>query len=289
MLPRFSPFQVPKGLVLVLLALAARPAWAWGEKGHVIIDAIADRHLTEQARAGIREILGDRSIADGRLASWADEIKRSAHYRRIYPHNDRWHFVDIPFAAHSFDPERDCWHHNCVVQQLPRFVRILADKNSDPEKRKEALLFVLHLVGDLHQPLHCAERNGDHGGTLLTVEYPRHTDEELSLHFVWDENLVNAGIERRDLREYARDLDADITPEQISSWSKGHYRDWAWETHRVAVQSAYRDADGRELPASGTVILDRDYVRKNKEVVREQLRKAGIRLAKVLNDAFQPQ
>jgi len=286
MLPRFSPRLVSVWLVLVLVALATKPARAWGEKGHFIIVAIADRHLTDRARAGIREILGDRSIVDMRLASWADEIRRSAHYRRTYPHNERWHFVDIPFAAHSFDPDRDCWHHNCIVHQLPRFTRILADKDSDPEKRKEALLFVLHLVGDLHQPLHCAERNGDHGGTLLTVEYPRHTDDELSLHFVWDENLVNAGIEGRDLGEYARDLDADITPDQISSWSRGHYRDWVWETHRVAVKSAYRDAEGRELSASGTVILDKDYVRKNREVVKEQLRKAGIRLAKVLNDAF---
>jgi hypothetical protein len=287
MLPRLSCRLLSMWMVLAGVGFAARPAWAWGEKGHFIIVAIADRHLTGQARAGIREILGDRSIVETRLASWADEIKRSAHYRRIYPHSERWHFIDIPFAALSIDLDRDCWHHNCIVHQLPRFTRILTDKEGDAERRKEALLFVLHLVGDLHQPLHCAERNGDHGGTLLKVDYLGRTeDDQISIHFVWDENLVSEGIGRMDWREYAENLDADITPDQISSWSKGRFKDWAWETHQVAVNSAYRDAGGRELPAGGTVILDKDYVRKNKEVVKEQLRRAGIRLARVLNDAF---
>src|SRR5262249_58066038 len=126
--------------------------------------------------------LGERSIADRRIAVWADEIRRSARFRTLYPNNNLWHFVDIPVSADQLDPQRDCRNNDCVSARIGLFQKVLADRTVEREKRREALMFLVHFVGDLHQPLHCAERNGDRGGNLLKVTYLEDDDEGLNLH-----------------------------------------------------------------------------------------------------------
>jgi len=277
----------------VLLALllgcwaGAGTARAWGEKGHVIVAAVAEAHLNQKAKAGIHRLLGNRRISDTRLANWADLIKSSSAYQRKYPKNSSFHFVDIPVKEDSFDPARDGNGGNNVIEAIDRFRKVLRD-SGDATERKEALLFLVHLVGDLHQPLHCADRDKDRGGNLLKVTFVEDRSRGLNLHRVWDTNLVNEAMGDLEPLDYARRLDAAISADQQAGWQKGKVEDWANEAHKVAAEKSYRRADdGRTwLPKEGPVTLSQDYADANKVVVEGQLKKAGIRLALVLNEAF---
>jgi hypothetical protein len=270
----------------VLDSVTAVSAWGWGQEGHVIVAKIAEINLSKEAKAAIKDLLDGRSIADSRLANWADFIKRSAAFRKKYPNNNLWHFVDIPYDATEFDPAKHCKNKNCVIDAIERFKKVLADKEAKAVDRKEALLFLVHLVGDLHQPLHSAERNGDHGGNKLLVNYPGQDRHHPNLHQVWDTNLVRENLGDLTPLDYAWRLNMGIKSEFKDKVGKGTVKDWAWETHELAVKHAYRNADGEELPREGLVELDEAYVKKNKAVVRDQFLKGGIRLAKVLNDVF---
>jgi hypothetical protein len=271
-------------IALCLLATAAGKAGAWGPQGHVIVATLAEQRLTPKARATVRALLDDRSMTESRLANWADYIKRNRGYRRTYPNNDRWHYVDIPFDAAGFDRDRVGHKGDNVIDAIDRCRRVLLDRKAEAGRRKEALLFLIHLVGDLHQPLHCADRNNDRGGNLLAVTYPGDDRPRRSLHLIWDLNLVEEGLGALETAEYVRRLTTTITAAQAKAWGKGKAADWAWESHQLAVRCAYRDAAGKELPRTGVVALDKDYVKKNSAVVQEQLKKAGVRLARVLNE-----
>ena len=246
---------------LVLLAVlgGAGPVRAWGDRGHVVAAAVADLRLTDKAKAGIRDLLGERPIADMRLCTWADQIKRSALYKKKYPKNDLWHFVDVPFSAAKFDRDRDGQDGNNVIDAIER-VRKVLQNSTDKEDRKEALLFVVHLVADLHQPLHAAERDGDRGGNLVKVTFPGTDDPRLNLHRVWDVNLVDAVLGDLEPADYAKRLHDAITNEEAGRWQKGTAEDWVNESHQAAVDFTYRKADKTELPKEGVVELDRAYV-----------------------------
>jgi hypothetical protein len=272
---------------LALLAVGgdAGPARAWGDRGHVVAAALAEGRLTDRTREGVRDLLGDGSIAEVRLCTWADAIKRSALYRKKYPNNTLWHFVDVPFSAAKFDRDRDGRDGNNVIDAVERFRKVLKT-STDREERKEALLFLVHLVADLHQPLHAAEREGDHGGNLLRVTFPGTDDPKLNLHRVWDVDLAEAALGGLEPRDYAKRLQGAVAAEEAARWQKGTPEDWVNESHQAAVDVVYRKADKTELPRAGVVELDRAYVERGKPVVEEQLKKAGVRLAAVLNEAF---
>jgi hypothetical protein len=275
--------------MLSLTVLAAcggvRPAWAWGARGHVVAAAVAEARLTDKARDAVRKLLDDRPLADVRLCTWADQIKRSALYKEKYPKNDLWHFADIPFAEAKFDRDRDGRDGNNVIDAIERFRKVLKT-STDPDERKEALLFLIHFIPDMHQPLHSTERDGDRGGNLLKVTFPGSDDPRLNLHRVWDVELVEAALGGLEPLDYAKRLQSGITPELAAQWQRGTPEDWLNESHRAAVDFAYRKADQTELPREGVVALDRAYVDRNRPAVGEQLKKAGIRLAAVLNEVF---
>jgi hypothetical protein len=185
--------------------------------------------------------------------------------------------------------ERDGMGGDNVVSAIGRFRKVLAGPNAAANDRLEALKFLLHFVGDMHQPLHCAERNHDKGGNLVKVEFPGVARANLNLHAVWDVDIVDAVVLGMNPVEYGRRLDGGISDEQAKAWAAGKVEDWAWEAHLVAVRYTYRwkGPDSAALPLEGVVKLDKEYVAVNKPVVEEQLRKAGIRLAQVLNEAFE--
>jgi hypothetical protein len=272
-------------VIVLTVGWQAGPVRAWADRGHIVAAAVAEGRLSEKARDGVRDLLGDRSIADVRLCTWADEIKRSADYKRKYPKNDLWHFADVPFGAAKFDRDRDGPGGNNVIDAIERFRKVLKS-STDREERKDALLFLIHLVADLHQPLHAAERAGDRGGNLLRVTFPGADDPKLNLHRVWDVQLVDAALGGLEPLDYAKRLQAGLTAEETERWQKGTPEDWLNEAHQAAVDFAYRKADKTELPKAGVVELDRPYADRCKPVVEEQLRKAGVRLAAVLNEAF---
>ncbi len=270
----------------------ARRAIGWWDKGHAIIAAVAADRLTPRARAAVKDILKNDPTGHTLVAvsAWADTVRKTA-----MPETYNWHFVDIPLSAQppAYDAARDCRPTpagDCIIAALDRQVAVLTDKNESPTDRAEALKFITHLVGDLHQPLHCAERDHDAGGNAVKVTFLGATHEPApfqglwNLHAVWDGGMVDkTGLGRP---AYAQRLRNWIAIHDVAAIEAGTFIDWAEETHREAVNHAYRTANGADAfpTTDGTVGLE--YQVANIGVVDQQLARAAVRLAKVLNDAF---
>lgn len=268
-------------LLIASLSLGAMTGFAWGPAGHEIVGRIAAQHLTPATAHFLHDLLAagnvhaEIGIADAGFANWADFIRKDR------PQTAPWHYVDIPFDATQYDPARDCRQPGgCVVEAIAQCRRVLTDRQTNAAARIEALKFLVHFVGDIHQPLHCAERHGDHGGNLVWVHWPGAT-EATKLHAVWDMNLIEKTLHDRNLTaaELADQFNHAVTPSQIQAWTAGTPADWAWESHRLAVNEIYAT-----IPESDHVQpLDDAYIAKSQRLVAEQLTKAGVRLADLLN------
>lgn len=281
--------------VLMMLWLAA-PAAAWGPQGHKVVALIARAHLQPAVRAQVEALLAadaDPLIAHDIAAEsiWADVYRSAskAHERAT----GKWHFMNLDLRRPNL--AWACYHFpklapaqpasagpadDCVMHKIEQFERELRDSATRPQERLLALKFLLHLVGDLHQPLHVGDDH-DRGGNELSVRLP---DGELrNLHAAWDSYFV----ERldRDAARLAARLDAQITPEQRRLWQRGNPQDWAWESWRIARDEVYA-----RLPApSGDIYqLDAAYEANAERVAAMQLQKAGLRLALLLNRALHP-
>jgi hypothetical protein len=267
---------------VLLAAWAATPARAWCNDGHRVVGYLAEERLTPAALAVVRQLLGPAAhLSDYDVASWADDVKQSR------PETRPWHYVNIPLEAAGYDAARDCAHGDCVVTRVEMLARLAGDRGKSDAERGEALRFLVHLVADLHQPLHCAERANragvrDKGGNLRTVLVPGQ-DAPTNLHAVWDTSLVMEAEGVEDAITYAQRLGRSIRPDDARRWEKGTVTSWADEAHRVAADAVYRgvNADGpaRELSA--------EYRAAGVRVVDEQLRRAGVRLAAILNRSLE--
>jgi hypothetical protein len=256
-------------IVLALVSLigtlsAAIRAYAWGPEGHKVIALIAERNMLPTALEQTRVILGGESLED--VANWADHIKRERRYTA------RWHYIDIPLDASTLDLVRECPHGACVLVRAEQYLAILESPRADQTDKAEALKFVVHFVGDLHQPLHC-ENDDDEGGNLFRVMWHGHPDE---LHWVWDSGLIE-DIDR-DPESLAEELERGITRKDRAAWDQGNIDDWVLQSHRLARTVAYRDL-GDERPP----IIGRRYDREVDPVVELQLERAGVRLAYLLD------
>ena len=265
-------------LISALLVAVLMPVQllGWGGKGHRIIADIAYSRLTPQARKNVELLLGYEGLAS--ISTWADDIRRQRD--ETYD----WHFVDIPGAANGFNEQRDCFHpwekhsgartdhHNCAVDRVQMFSRVLANPAAPRRQRVEALKWVVHLVGDLHQPLHAIE--DAHGGNDMKLPVfgnPQCGEHECSLHGVWDSELLeHAGLSER---EYVLRLQELIRTEHLDRNAGGSPADWANESHEQARTII------NHRPAS----VDQAYYDANIHLVNERLALAGVRLAALLN------
>jgi hypothetical protein len=195
-------------------------------------------------------------------ANWADEI------RDARPQTGPWHYVDVPLQAGSYHAGRDCAGGDCVVAQIDRDRRILADRKAGTAARTEALRFLIHFVADLHQPLH-AEDNGDKGGNQVRVRIGR---MRANLHKVWDHDVV-LPLEGSAL--------GPVSPAQRRDWASGTPARWANESHAIAREHIYPPLWGAR-----DVQLPRDYGLREAPLVRILLSKAGTRLAWLINTAL---
>lgn len=266
-----------KAVALVAaLACCATTCFGWGEEGHRLIVRIAESRVTPAVAAQIQATLNPgESLED--LASWADEIRQSR------PETANWHFVDIPLNSAGLDMSRDCPQGNCVIAKIEEFSSQWQNPALSQAKRREALLFLVHFVGDLHQPLHC-ENNNDKGGNEVPVEFQGLQNEasHTNLHALWDTGLFRT-LPGED--ELLAILEQDITPELAAAWGSGTVEQWAGESFVLAQSTAYG-----VLPtvAKGeTVHLSSWYSLMAQPVVEEQLEKAGVRLAAILNTKAQ--
>jgi hypothetical protein len=241
--------------------VAAPPALAWGPEGHEVVALIAMRHLTPAASDEARRLLaveGAPDIAAG--ASWADE------HRHSHRGTGSWHYVDIPLDAAGYDAARDCPACACVITKIVEFAAELADRSVSDAKREVALKWIVHLVGDVHQPLH-DEDHRDRGGNDVRVTWAGRTT---NLHHVWDSDLVR--VAGRNPEELTEQLDSNAP----AIATDGAPADWANEAHALAP-GAY------SLPYSHRLGRRSRYVRRKVPVVELQLERAGLRLAALLN------
>ncbi len=257
-------------LILCLPLVCAPPeqAAAWGASGHSIVAEIAQRRLTPDALREMKALLGGE-ISLASIASWADSVEV------VRPETINWHFVNIPFEARSYEPDRDCKQTSrgdCVVNAIGRFTMTLADRTAPNAKRAEALTFLVHLVADVHQPMHCINRN-DAGGSMTQVEF---FDTPMSLHAVWDFAILDKHT--YDWGQIVREVESDELPRLDARVLPGQPEDWALESHEAAVKYGYA------LPPD--LKLADAYYRQSLPVVSHRLALAAARLALLLNEAL---
>lgn len=267
-------------------------ALAWGGEGHEIVAALARGYLTPQVREKVDQMLAtdqDTLTAHDMLSesNWADR------YRSDHKETGEWHYVDIELdhpdlkeACFGF-PVADSVAsqgaaHDCVVNKVSEFTRELASPATPAGERLLALKFLLHFVGDMHQPLHDVD-NHDKGGNcvLLSLGGPR----QVNLHSYWD-TVVVQGL-GDDSRAVAETLAHRITSENKADWEKGDPASWALEGFRVAQSVVYTIGSKPGCASDPTPIgLPPGYDTTAREVAAVQLEKAGVRLAAILNRAL---
>jgi hypothetical protein len=250
--------------VLIPALLIPGHALAWAPEGHQIVAAIAERELDPKARAAVASLLGnpDIMVLD---SSWADEIRQQR------PETTSWHYVNIEVGSGGYNAAQDCGDANCVVAQIGRDEKILSDPHASKDAKAEALRFLIHFVADLHQPLHAADRNDKGGNDEL---FRRH-GKRVSLHQIWDQEVV-AALGNNSLH-VAAEVDASLTPSEKAQFAQGTVEDWTNESFDLAEREIYAHLPER---------LPEDYAQKESVIARQQLARAGIRLAAILNRIF---
>jgi hypothetical protein len=253
---------------LVVVLASVGQVGAWGCFGHIVIGQIAADALTEPTRSGVAELLQGRSLAE--VSCWADEVRHSR------PETKRWHYVDIQRLTTTYDPRRDCAptpEGDCLVAAIFRSISTLKHTSKPQADRAEALRFLVHLIGDLHQPLHTADDH-DRGGNEIAVTF---LGSKENLHAVWDATLINALlVAEPDLSDRLRK-----TAQHMKPPTKGTITDWALESHAVAHHLIYA-----RLPADRR--LGPTYIDAHRAVLERQLVLAGLRLAALVNRIFSP-
>ena len=256
-------------LVLLPLSLALlfiSPAYAWGPSGHRITGAIADQNLSGVARAHVRILLGTEDLAQN--ATWPDDM-RSDPAEFWQTTASPWHYVTVrgrdDYRVSDAPPEGD------AITALTKFTTTLRDPSASLDDKRLALRFIVHIIGDLHQPLH-AGGGDDRGGNDFKVTW---FGKSTNLHSVWDSGL----IEQRSLSysEYADWLSRSIEPAQVIAWSDPNPAVWVRES--IALRKAMYPADP---------VLSWYYAFKHRVELDDRLKRAGIRIAAYLNWLFAP-
>jgi hypothetical protein len=238
-----------------------------------VVAEIAEQFLEPSARREIAALLALESAATlADIASWADAIGSE---RRETAH---WHFVDIPLhratgTPGAYDAARDCPQGDCVVAAVERFAAVLHDRTAPPRERLEALKFVVNFVGDIHQPLNCADGDGSNGKDVHIIFLGQPT----TLHAMWDTGIL-AAVGIGDAPAYAKRLVQSIAPANLERWRGGSPASWASESYGIArlIYGGSHEARGLQ------VFYETDFL----PVVNVQLEKSGLRLAGVLNAAL---
>ncbi len=286
-------------LSCLLGLLPAAQAWSWGDEGHEIVGIVADHFLEPAVRDKVNALLAtDASglTADTGIASestWADRYRdsdRTASHAR-YLQTREWHYVDIEIdapdlrsACHEFPalpPDTAASQgdpRDCIIDKISEFRAELANPRTAAPERLMALQFLLHFIGDLHQPLHAADAH-DHGGNQVRVALTGFRAG--NLHQYWDTVFV----ERLGMNSaaIAASLIGDITPAQRRDWAGGSPADWALQSYALAKAVAYGELP---LARDGMYVLGAGYADDATAAVRLQLERAGVRLAAVLNAAL---
>ena len=286
-------------MALILLAVNVPDSAAWGPQGHRVIGLIADGHLKSEVKELIAEKFNINSLAD--VATWADRTRKKRK------EESSWHYTNIEEGQWTYNAERDCPDRACVTEKIHEFSGILVDRSTSLRERKDALKFLVHFVGDVHQPLHLGNLKDRGGGTLRFL----YKGKVASLHYLWDGGLIDwggetpqvgvaadsnaavtqtrppkawslfpAGVARSrrvggaSLLKYAARLNGRVSEVEVSTWSLSTVSDWANESRSLALKEAY-NVDKEDLSKA--------YIKRGQEIINLRLTQAGVRLAHLLN------
>ncbi len=247
-------------LAFIMLVLSVPDSAAWGPQGHRVIGFIADSHLSPEVKKIIAEKFNINSLAD--VATWADRTRKKRK------EEGPWHYTNIAEGQWTYNIARDCPDKACVTEKIQEFSDILVDPLISLSERKDALKFLVHFIGDVHQPLHLGNKKDRGGGTLRF----RYRGKEVSLHFLWDGGLIEWGGER--LVNYAVRLSGKVSGVEVLNWSQSTVSDWANESRSLALKEAYN---------VGKEGLSKTYIKRGREIINLRLTRAGVRLAHRLN------
>ncbi len=307
-----------RGLLLILASASA--CFGWGCEGHQIVALIARAHLSPGASAAVDDLLASQPMdpalsryckdkqADlmADASTWADDVKRTEL-------TGAWHYIDIPRGIHNADLTLYCEpvgesrdgkdRPGCILDAVEYELGILKDKTASPPNRAQALRYLIHFVGDMHQPLHTTNNN-DRGGNCVPIQFfdkPRKSN----LHAIWDTDILQRDFASRKLAtaDAARDVDQSFENE-LEHWCKdgADFEQWLWEGHRIAEKATYGklrphvpvevpdpSADcALETTKTGALHLSvtEKYQDQSGQAIEAQLAKAGYRLAMVLNSVW---
>lgn len=310
-------------IFLVLVATFLAPsAWAWGCKGHQVVALIAENYLNPHAREMAMEILASSPVSpdlrrycgDSGLDAFADSSTWADDERSVERGTAGWHFIDIPLGVSNGDISKYCPTNGCLTSAITTQLAVLKNPEASAKDRADALRYVIHFIGDLHQPLHTTTNN-DLGGNCVPVAFEGHDPEETNmesgayrpnLHAVWDTSLIEQFSQAETAQQLATELENKFEPE-IPAWESApiDIDGWIWQSHQIAQSIVY----GR-LPVTVSVeapeevkscsaddrVSDRlfklreqlgsSYDTAADAAIQEQLTKAGVRLADTLNSVW---
>jgi hypothetical protein len=315
-------------LLAVLVLCCQSLSFGWGCSGHQIVALIAERQLTPAAASAVQALLKDADLYNGLrrycqatelgfmagFASWADD------YRNIDKSTGPWHYWDIPLNAVARPAESAFCDEGCVTKAIQDQIKVLKSDAAKPEKAK-ALAFLIHFVGDMHQPLHVVSNN-DRGGNCVPVAFfgrqpasrdPAGGNYNPNLHAVWDSDLLEkiGGIRKAthddDIVQLVDSIMSDYE-DQLPEWSKQgvDITGWAFESFQLARKSTYGNLTHPVSPEAPVNVencngdnhisqrmlalhesINKKYLNSASPVIQEQLAKAGTRLAVILNQTLQ--
>ena len=254
-----------KLLLLLLLIPTFVLADDWGKTGHRVVGEIAERQLTESVRDIVRDLLDGESLSS--VSTWADEMRSNPNWRPY----DKWHYVNLPLDVEY--PDADVPEEN-VVTIIERAVAILKSPSANKEMKQFYLKYLVHLVGDIHQPMHTG-RYEDYGGSKIPIKFKgrKGTETNTNLHVLWDSNLIDDF--KMSFTEWSNHLENKLGKTEVKQLT---VLDWTFESHWYA-----RDIYKNTPPNSN---LSYDYVYKYHPLIEQRLYQAGVRLGNLLNEIF---
>jgi nuclease S1 len=275
-------------LILLCLLLTPLQVFAWGKVGHEIVGDLALRQINPKAQTEVNRLLANEPVPTlAGVSDWADDLRESDP--ELAKKTGRWHYVNFPRGGScDYVPARDCADGNCVVGAINKNFTILADKNRSDKERAEALKFLVHFVGDVHQPFH-AGYGDDRGGNNFQISYQGKLWKKIvnpdpnayqpkgwNMHSVWDSMIIES--KTRNAKTYA-DILWKQSPLAFDETKRSDRPAVEW-----ALQSCKILRDENPYPKKN--IIGDDYLNKYRPVSERRLREAGARLAAMINFAL---
>ncbi len=251
----------------LLILMITTQSWAWGPQGHMVVAQVAENNLTPAAKAAIQEILNNKSLAS--VANWADSIKGQSEWT----HTKSWHFVTIEDGDNYSTSDHN--HDGDVVGAITEMVKVLNRRNADPVSKENALKFLVHFVGDIHQPLHVG-RGDDRGGNEIHINFEGRNS---NLHALWDSlMLMKQPMEYDAYATWLETGKAFIPPYDLPSFS--------FSTIITEDMNARAAIYNFATTIEGPIRVTDAYYKRNVDLMNRQLLTGGKRLATLLNSLF---